>query len=98
MKTDTATAQHTPGPWSIDNHHMIVAPDATSHNYKQVVATVYSGDGEQLENNLRLIAAAPDLLKALLELEDSCFHVCGPCQPTQKAIDTARAAIAKATA
>ena len=94
MKTDTATAQHTPGPWSIDNHHMIVASDATSHNCKQVVATVYSGDGEQLEGNLRLIAAAPELLTLVIQFRD---YVASTHPKCKLALDL-NAAIAKATA
>ncbi len=59
------TDTHTPGPWSRSN-------DAVPDLYVQV--TIYDEAGErvatafQLDGNANLIAAAPDLLEALIEV------------------------------
>lgn len=76
------------------------------------VCTVHaSGDGDdwaahgdnpkfaEAVANARLIAAAPELLEALLAIESAAMNdnQCDADTPTFKAIDAARAAIAKAT-
>lgn len=84
-------SKHTPGPW-----HRNVKP-ATKYNTvwsgrnKHVARVVVEGlDPEEVEANIRLIAAAPDLLEALQTL-----LVDG--RDYTKARDKARAAIVKAT-
>jgi hypothetical protein len=55
--------------------------------------------GEALEHDARLIAAAPDLLAALIAFDDAFSHYCegDPDSDEVSALYQARAAIAKAT-
>lgn len=89
------SAQHTPGPWAWDFRVSVKAGG-------RLVALVYSTqtneDGEtNLDDNCRLIAAAPELLLALqslmnlFEQHEQRAHTKSPVG------DYARAAIAKAT-
>ena len=66
---------HTPGPWTVAEHNEVIAPCTEHpHCHKTVVfgARCLGGDTEYLQcstgprttDNARLIAAAPDLLKA----------------------------------
>jgi hypothetical protein len=86
-------AGHTPGPW------------LSERNYRSTGSYVISSDGRQLasvnqrlagldqrdsEANARLMAASPDMLKALQSL-------CGENMPTRDDFESARAVIAKAT-
>lgn len=65
------SAQHTPGPWSVERHphsgHPLVAGEG-----EYVVADCGNGEIETAseEANARLIAAAPELLEALISLRD----------------------------
>jgi hypothetical protein len=84
-----SAAKHTPGPWRYTKH-------AVDEDYMLVFC---GSDGDNLrgycgEANARLIAAAPELLEALVNL--LAVH---ECQGGTKyhAGDIARAAIAKAT-
>lgn len=72
-------AQHTPGPWSIDNPEaagderalrITVSAAGRDARYRQIIATVYAPNeaGTTLGPNARLIAAAPELLAAAKEL------------------------------
>lgn len=86
-------SKHTPGPWTHEGQGDItgVENDPANGCVGEVdVACVYlrTVPGRH-EANARLIAAAPDLLKAL---EDIAGYY-----PNSWASDTARAAIAKAT-
>ena len=87
--------KHTPSPWIVDE---------TNRNGYRCIHSIHSSFaasyvGEALEHDAQLIAAAPDLLKAL-----SVFANITPTQWDQwygdggEAIRQARAAIAKATA
>lgn len=62
------TAKHTPGPWGIrDENETFISIGAETHH--SLVDTWAIDDGvskEQMEANARLIAAAPELLDALL--------------------------------
>ena len=100
--------KHTPGPWNVHGRdtrglpHSLVAAET-------LIAKVYSkcyGDVEQETANAKLIAAAPDLLKALERIARP--HDCGcvPCTgscTSQEALqitvdemrDLAKAAIAR---
>jgi hypothetical protein len=104
-------AQHTTGPWDVATGHgwnyAMVGPADADH----YVAAVYgltkdeSNDREVQEANARLIAAAPDLLAALTELQDALASMTkmaysGPQGTTRQfgeARKAAAAAIAKAT-
>ena len=107
-------AKHTPGPWAV-GHEMnserpgsvpVVAMVRDSLGGKMHVAFVNGMAGEQ-EANARLIAAAPDLLRALMaivENADKGFSVTtwtgldGIADAgTVANVDAARAAIARAT-
>ena len=73
--------KHTPGPWkrSVTNEH-VVGPDGRR------VATPWIGS-EEWQANARLIAAAPDMLEALTEIEALCHSetrqkLLGICQRT----------------
>ncbi|HEP7878028.1 TPA: hypothetical protein VDT20_005735 [Pseudomonas aeruginosa] len=95
-------SKHTPGPWEIERYSdgliqivgdvRIVSDD--EENVTTVVEAVARGD----EANARLIAAAPELLGALQDLD----ALRGPFPPSDDAVEAAwrkaSAAIAKATA
>jgi hypothetical protein len=94
MKTETIhTAQHTPGPWKAEGWENLVVNSADG--YTMTLAA--GGKGAvlaELKANARLIAAAPDLLAALVAMVnrygDKSAH------PTCDASISARAAISKA--
>ena len=84
------SAQHTPGPWLIEAQNSHTGAIATVHNTTDVWVEIWSenwivtGMGpEEQSANARLIAAAPDLLRALASLTDltSCIE-----QPADEAI------------
>ncbi len=84
-------SKHTPGPWQWTQHF-----DPTISIYKDgfgQIARLYDSSAGTGKANARLIAAAPDLLAALIEIvsADDAHEL------TQKHIESARAAIAKAT-
>ena len=65
------TAQHTPGPWSSE-WQFIVAPDVTGNHIDVYIAEICEEDDEgrvvgqeEQQANAQLIAAAPDMVKAL---------------------------------
>jgi len=66
-------SKHTPGPWYQNkaNPLVICAPDGFADPWYVAEATTNCGHSEdQTEANARLIAAAPDLLEALVALDD----------------------------
>lgn len=83
--------KHTPGPWDIseykDGHAFVFDPDMG------FVCNVMTGSSEGVAN-ARLIAAAPDMLKALKRMVDW-FEQDNP-DPAYDELMLARAAIAKA--
>lgn len=58
------TPAHTPGPWVVLRHVGIYAG-------KDLVASIHSPIPEPTKSNARLIAAAPDLLAVVQELQES---------------------------
>lgn len=84
--------KHTPGPWKMDKWNTV----------KDIVGNTILVEGLALSGrtnheslaNTRLIAAAPDLLEALLDMVSAMESYGYPHSPE---IATARAAIAKAT-
>lgn len=65
--------KHTPGPWvyrhsfdSAARRDIWTATDATGH--RELVATIPDAEGDHINADARLIAAAPDLLAALDKL------------------------------
>lgn len=86
------SAKHTPGPWDARSFNGgVFAQDV-------FVASVYGDDpdcrpDDRMRANARLIAAAPELLDALIELADCGAEAWGEDRPC---VRIARAAIAKA--
>lgn len=89
----------TPGPWVIDEWSMTGINSESKHvalvNYSHhgLPNDVY---GDEHEANANLIAAAPELLEALIELTESAKEAIDGLGDLADAIDTAKAAIAKA--
>lgn len=89
----------TPGPWYVTGKRTRYVEARIDGGLIQEVAAcgptkADGGYGPQQEANARLIAAAPDLLEALIELADCGAEAWGEVRPCVK---WARAAIAKAT-
>lgn len=69
-------SKHTPGPWRISRtsgmeifiNHDDDQPNRVPGYFAEVRR--FTSDNEQVEANAQLIAAAPDLLEALIELAD----------------------------
>lgn len=83
---------HTPGPWSPDiERREVTNPGAVLRDLR-IIAEIHADDAEG--SNTRLIAAAPELLKALQDIE---METRSGGQWTPAEInEVARAAIAKA--
>lgn len=77
--------QHTPGPWEVRGGNVIENPSGVN------IAKAWMTDGEEECANARLIAAAPDLLKALIDVMSDPYFSKAPTR-----YEHARAAIAKA--
>lgn len=106
------SAKHTPGPWMCDSDP--IKGDPLNRVRYRVVARgktitqcYYSSSDEQAEHDARLIAAAPDLLEALVGMLSiindsngvSGYHLNGDIAVWGEfpEVDAASAAIAKAT-
>jgi hypothetical protein len=93
--------KHTPGPWFFSGKN----PDCEvryvslciDEPFMAEIATLYHGEGEEQEANARLIAAAPEMLEALMALNDLRGAWSPPDDVIKAAWAKARAAIAKAT-
>jgi hypothetical protein len=110
-----AEITHTPGPWHVDPHAVgdiecghgtiaIAINRATGFRVPAGNEAVADITKDEAHANARLMAAAPDMLKALeaiaavLNLDDENSHVCDDREGAiSRAYGTARAAIAKAT-
>lgn len=96
-------SKHTKGPWniaqeSVDSEWYIVTAAGG-----RVMANVHVETGNRMdEANIKLIAAAPDLLKALMKIEREATAIAATCPPAPHAcpaceiLFVAREAIAKA--
>lgn len=80
-------SKHTPGPWRVDHHMNVICGSG-------LVAFPCIKDGLPQEANAALIAAAPEILDSL---QDLIGWVSGDNEEEMKAVNKARAAIAKAT-
>ncbi len=97
------SAKHTPGPWEFGPNHsstglagQLVVRPAGEFPHGEWVADVGSMYDDHREANARLIAAAPDLLAALIAITTTrCDGI--DITPINDAWDMATAAIAKAT-
>ncbi|HHR6166584.1 TPA: hypothetical protein ACS8GQ_003785 [Providencia alcalifaciens] len=81
----------TPAPWNYNENFC----GTVSSSNRTMVACIYPRDNE-MKANARLIAAAPELLEALIELTESAKEAIDGLGDLSDAIDTAKAAIAKA--
>ena len=98
------TTKHTPGPWNISsaNRYAINACGrgiATAHGVDDVNYSEFFPSTEEAAANARLIAAAPELLEALMACERELSAVWsgqGQINDNRHALN-ARAAVAKAT-
>lgn len=89
------SAQHTPAPWTVSGKQV----KSIDHGKRYTVATANNPKftDEANASNARLIAAAPDLLAALIELSDYVFDEYSASHPLCERAAEARAVIAKAT-
>ncbi|MEY0957318.1 hypothetical protein AB7188_00235 [Providencia rettgeri] len=86
--------KHTPAPWMTDDW---IRTGVNSES-KHIAMVNYCSDvfGDEHKANAHLIAAAPELLEALIELTESAKEAIDGLGDLSDAIDTAKAAIAKA--
>ena len=92
---------HTPGPWEIDDDTLDVialkAGDAPAYMACQPAYPAGRQLGEaEVKANVRLIAAAPDLLAALIRMDEE-FGTQNYTKSADDAVMMAQAAIKKAT-
>jgi len=87
------STQHTPGPWQIGNFDPNTVFDCDGEKRGCSPIATMQGTAAERKANARLIAAAPDLLDALVKMLDVWEH--GGTTPYP--IAEARAAIKKAT-
>ena len=92
MKTTETTTQHTPGPWLAGQTITAADPDRAPGSYERI--TIASRVNNMA--NARLIAAAPELLAALIGLLEQA-DLGEVDAETAPLVEAARAAIAKAT-
>lgn len=112
MSAGEKTARHTPGPWKsgsartgrvfgadgyeicdpTQGPHLHVDYDSDAGHWATTPGAYVDRTDEEIEANAHLIAAAPDLLAACVEL----IRGDGTSDSVQRAIDLARAAIARA--
>lgn len=89
-------SKHTRGPWYRSGKTVYALNEQGFNRFSALVQDARTGD-EELEANARLIAAAPELLEALIMCCQSMSSVLPDFNPfDQAAYDKARAAIAKA--
>ena len=93
------TTQHTPGPWITGDAAIWALDDCEFHAIVDCPLNQTCRDTETAWANARLIAAAPDLLAALIAFDNAFSHYCegDPDSDEVSALYQARAAIAKAT-
>jgi len=92
-------SKHTPGPWEVNLFDDTERPGIKADNFSVVFfgvrdeddAGVWGRTAEEEIANARLIAAAPDLLKACMMMDKAMTE-----QQVDKALDFVNAAIAKA--
>jgi len=90
-------SKHTPGPWEAQNGE-VTTPRENGRSYRRIAAVQDYGAGSLKEvddANARLMAAAPDMLKVLIQLTTEWER--GREWISEDTIDQATRAIAKAT-
>lgn len=96
--------KHTPGPWKLRKDYAITAHCDETETHEPIARAYGDGSIENLHANSQLIAAAPELLKALKQTLDLAIgHACearkinaDECE-SWPWVQRARAAIRKAT-
>jgi hypothetical protein len=96
--------EHTAGPWqatriSAYEQHDRLAVASVAPGQAELILVLHTFDGSQAEANVRLMAAAPDLLAALEEIEAHHVqqnHLKGRDENRSRTLRIARAALAKA--
>ena len=97
------TTQHTPGPWRFTTDCIAIWNGPNARKALQIADLGSEGspniDVAETLANARLIAAAPDLLAALIAFDNAFSHYCegDPDSDEVSALYQAREAIAKAT-
>lgn len=94
-----ANAKHTPGPWAYGEECGLTR-EIWGDNGPELyaIAQTRHGDPGQCEANARLIAAAPELLEALISMiEAPVYFSAVGAEKRKKAREKARYAITKAT-
>lgn len=66
--------KHTPGPWKAEN--LLVMEDVTTTKYHICLTNGNRFTKEEAAANAKLIAAAPELLQALVKLQDAYESLC----------------------
>lgn len=91
---------HTPAPWKVlideDNKYPLSVIDPATENHPQGpvhICNINPNLGTESEANAALIAAAPELLEALEEVDKILYHYLSEVHPTMRKV---RAAIEKA--
>lgn len=107
MSASAAKAAHTPGPWAIrmlrgkpfrsEGKWFVNGPTGLNPNVVGEKVGPPIADAYLSEDDARLIAAAPDLLTALIAVTDELERIATPESGIGKIRHVARAAIAKAT-
>ena len=95
-------SKSTPGPWETDRNNVHAGQIAVVHHclgndWVEIWSPTWPEGGETQEANARLIAAAPDLLAVLKELEE-CAGYWSEYDVPLGIVERIRAAIAKADA
>ena len=90
MKLETKL-KHTPGPWSLADHSLGVEIMHTRQDGLSEAHACLHGSYNTSEANARLIAAAPDLLDALMKATILLKHACDDADAleSQFAVETA---------
>lgn len=101
MSTEDKAARHTPGPWRAKNELRESKRGWTAYVISPIitVASVYANSREEAEVNAAMMAAAPDLAEALIEMLDSneaIFKHTGLTVFNNQAKEKAQAALTKA--
>ncbi|WIF73782.1 hypothetical protein QN092_07895 [Proteus vulgaris] len=91
----------TPAPWLTDRNnchsgHIATVHGCENNDWVEIWPTDWHESESVQEANAHLIAAAPELLEALIELTESAKEAIDGLGDLSDAIDTAKAAIAKA--
>ncbi|MBQ0532617.1 hypothetical protein J7S73_21475 [Providencia rettgeri] len=91
----------TPAPWLTDRNnchsgHIATVHGCENNDWVEIWSTDWPESESVQEANAHLIAAAPELLEALIELTESAKEAIDGLGDLSDAIDTAKAAISKA--